>query len=199
MPKKTVKKKTGRPVRRKKSFFESLFSFSMPKMFAVVAAAVFLTLMFQFGNSSDLVLGTKTTADTLTQSQVDALPKVSNASSTPKYIKTQLWRDKNGNGVMDNYEDCLPKQYAFKIGSRQYSATQGSNCSYQYTINKSSNSCVEVRFVNTLSNYQFTAINYSDKKVKGKVVKNKSVTVCGFSGYGEGFGYAEVKFGVKAK
>ncbi len=169
-------------------------------MFAAVAGAVFLTLMFQFNSSSEFVLGTKTTAETLTQAQFDVLPKTSNSSSTtPKYIRTQLWRDANGNGQVDNHEDCLPKQYAFKIGSKQYQAAQGANCSYQYTLNKSSNNCVEVRFVNTLSNYQFTAINYSDKKVTGKVTKSKSVTVCGFSNYGDGFGYAQVRFGVKAK
>lgn len=200
MPKKAAKKRTGRPVRKKKSFFESLFSFSMPKMFAVVAAAVFLTLMFQFNSSSEFVLGTKTSVETLSQTQVEALS--SPAGSTPKYLRTRLMRDKNGNGVIDGSDTCLPKNYSFKMSSKQYNLTQNSNCTYLYTPIKSGANCVEVKFINTLSNYNFTGIEYTNNN-KVKNSKSKTVSVCGTSGSSEGvrggFYYSEANFLLKGK
>lgn len=204
MPKKTAKKRTGRPVRRKKSFFESLFSFSMPKMFAVVAAAVFLTLMFQFNSTSQLVLGTKETSETLTQTQVDALPKsTAPAYSFPKYVRTQLIRDRNGNGKIDGSDSCLSKKYSFRMNGKDRSVTQPSDCSYMYTLNKSKDKCTEVKFINTLSNYTFSGIIYSDGKNNDKGSKSKTVSVCGTSGTAEGvnggFVYSEVNFLIKPK
>lgn len=205
MPKKAApKKRTGRPVKRKKSFFESLFSFSMPKMFAIVAAAVFLTLMFQFNNTSELVLGTKTAEETFTQSQVDSLKMDTTSPSytVPKMVRTRLMRDKNGNGIIDGSDTCLPKKYSFKLSGKMKTLTQNSDCLYLYTPNKSGNNCVEVKFENTLSNYTFTGIEYTNgQKIKNS--KSKTVSVCGTYGTGEsasgGYVYSQANFLLKAK
>lgn len=200
MPKKAAhKKRSGRPVRRKKSFFESLFSFSMPKLFAVIAGAVFLTLMFQFNSSSEFVLGTSTKFENLTQTQFNQL-----AADYPyrKYVRTMLIRDKNGNGLIDDVDTCLPKKYSFKMNGKQNDLVQNDSCAYYYTINKSHNNCVEVRFINTLSNYTFTGIEYTNNKQE-KTSKSKTVSVCGTYGSGEGvrgaFKYSQAKFLLKAK
>jgi hypothetical protein len=199
MAKKLSKSRKRVPRRAaKKSWIENLFTF--PVLFIVAVAAMSMFTLYYISRPAADVKGA-TTADYViyTQEQVDALPKNTNTAGYdyPKYIRTLLWRDSNGNATMDNYESCPNKSYSFNVNGVRKTKTQNSNCEYAYI--KVSKNCNTVRFVNTLANYVYTGMRYSDGNDSYKKTTSKEVTLCGVSGYGEGYGYSEVEFGIKQK
>lgn len=200
MAKKSKKRVTRRPA--KKSWVEKLFTFPKLAVFGFIILSAFT--VYYVSRPSANIMGASTVDYVMyTQAEVDALPKMRPTEyNFPHYVRTKIWRDSNENGKEDNFESCPNKKYSFYVNGVK-KTRQTEDCEYAYVkIPKCSGDSTKttIKFIGTVTSnpYKFTALNYSDAAHKSKVKFSKTVTICGDTGYGEGYGYNDVNFGVKA-
>lgn len=175
--------------RKNKSLFKKFFTFPKIALYSLIALGIFTYVQV---NSSQRILGIWDYSGTTTSSTEQTYPY-------SKYVSVRIWKDANSDVKMDG-ETCLEKKFIFKLNGKQKTA-QNSGC--DYTRFKVDNECNSVEFVKVdgSNKYSVTGVSYTDGNNKnGKIVKGKkSVRVCGFPKYGEGFAYNEVRFGLKQK
>lgn len=202
MPKK-LSKSRKRAVRRthKKSWLQSLFTFPVLFIVAVIGMSIFT--VYYVSKPSNNVMGVSTADYVMyTQEQVDALPeKSASAWDYPHYIRTMIWKDADGNGDRNGInEGCLEKKYSFFVNGIQ-KTRQTENCNqHEYVYVKVPKGCNNVEFIKVIAAnpYKFTKLQVWDKDRKsGKIINSKRVKVCGDAEFGEGYGYSTVEFGVK--
>jgi len=196
---KTRKKAVKR--NHKKSWFQSLFTFPVLFIVAVLGMAIFT--VYYVSKPSSNVMGVATADYVMyTQDQVDALPEKSpSAWDYPHYIRTMIWKDADGNGEQNGFnENCLEKKYSFFVNGLQKTKQTGNCGQNQYVYVKVPKGCNNIEFIKVLgaNSYKFTKLQVWDKNRSGKVINSKKVKVCGDADFGEGYGYSTVEFGVKS-
>lgn len=138
------------------------------------------------------------------EAEAEALKNKAAGIPIDKYVEVSLWKDANGNGEQDNFEDCLKKEFTVKLNGKTKTPTQ-KNCDGAAKYLKVTKNCNTIEFIktNTSNKYKFTGMYVRDqKRPHGKnITDKKKVELCGFpeatGGDGWGFVYNIVEFGVK--
>lgn len=182
-------KRRAKSPRKNKSIFKKFFTFPKVALYSLIALGIFTYVQV---NSDQRILGIWDYSGSTVNTSEQGYPY-------SKYVSVRIWKDANANVKMDG-ENCLEKKFTFKLNGKTKTA-QNSSCNYARF--KVENDCNSVEFVkvNGSNEYSVTGVSYTDINNKnGKTVKGKkSVRVCGFPKWGEGFAYNEVSFGVKQK